>query len=406
MSNMLLISLLAFACMAAHLAIQRNPGHPGVVHGAVWLLISLGYAVFQAELDLVKDQSLLVLAIGIVAFSIGIYAGGRPKGFSLAVQGISSRQFPVPVLIILVSMIGLAAMAAKAIQYVPLEPGMSLFGGVDSWYATLRNDLIARRSGSFGISSYVLNISFAGTAYLILYFRRVHKTPWVWLSIVLSLGFTLLSTGRTFFLLLGCLIIGSAMPVSWRNRKMLFLAAPLLVVIVFVLLPWLGGRLSAASLEYLAKMYSFAPLSAFDYLVNSGSPTTAGSMTFRTPFAVLRALGVPVDVPELIQQYSPTRFPANVYTVFSPYFRDFGMIGVGLFMGILGGVHGRVFRQLKSGIPIIIVANSLLFYALLMQFFQDQYFSLMSQWIQILFWTYVFNTLRPLPQTGRSNRMP
>ena len=66
-------------------------------------------------------------------------------------------------------------------------------------------------------------------------------------------------------------------------------------------------------------------------------------------------------------------------------------------MFLLGSLHGWVFRQLKAGLPIIVVANALLFYALLMQFFQDQYFSLMSQWIQILFWTYLFNKLQPLP---------
>jgi oligosaccharide repeat unit polymerase len=94
----------------------------------------------------------------------------------------------------------------------------------------------------------------------------------------------------------------------------------------------------------------------------------------------------------------------NVYTVFSPYYRDFGVVGVGLFLGVLGALHGWIFRQLKTGMPIIIVANALLFYALIMQFFQDQYFSLMSQWIQLLGWTYVFNKLQPLPSIAEQDR--
>jgi oligosaccharide repeat unit polymerase len=128
-------------------------------------------------------------------------------------------------------------------------------------------------------------------------------------------------------------------------------------------------------------------------------------MTFRTPLAVLRFLGAPVEVPEMIQpNVTFASYLINVYTVFSPYYRDFGVVGVGLFLGVLGALHGWIFRQLKTGMPIIIVANALLFYALIMQFFQDQYFSLMSQWIQLLGWTYVFNKLQPLPSIAEQDR--
>lgn len=391
MSNMLLISVLAFACLVTHLASQRNPGHPGVVHGVIWLLIGLGYAGFQGDLEVISSRTIVVLAVGILLFSMGTLVGGRVEIPTYACLGSSRRYFNLPPVIALVSAMGFTMLCVKALEYVPLNPDTPW----RSWYASLRNTVIGHK-GSFGLAGYFLNFSFAGVVYLILFGRRGHHTLWLWPCLVLALGFALLSTGRTYLLLLGCMILGAAMPRSWRLRAAILLLAPLLVVAV----TWLSGRFDVTSSEGFAqhaKMYSIAAVSNFDYLVNSNLPQTWGSMTFRTPFAVLNALGVPVEVPDLVQDYPPTRIHSNVYTVLSPYYRDFGVVGVGLFMLLLGTLHGWVFRQLCTGKPIFIVANAILFYALIMQFFQDQYFSLMSQWIQILGWTYLFNKLQPLP---------
>jgi oligosaccharide repeat unit polymerase len=402
MSNMLLISLLSFICLATHLALERNPGHPGVIHGAIWLLISLGYTSVQTEMDVVSTRTIIVLIIGILVFSIGIFWGGEFKNLNLSKPGSNRRYFPIQFVIVLVSAIGLALLLGKAFEYLPINRGTSWL----AWYTSLRS-AVSQRNGSFGLAGYGLNFCFAGVAYLILYSRRERFTPWLMLCITLALGFAIFSTGRTYLVLLICMILGTAMPRRWRTRALLLLLVPLLIVMV----TWLAGRFDStsssalrSSFELHAKMYSISAVGSFDYLVNSNFPQTWGSMTFRTPLAVLQSLGIPVEVPELVQPHPPTRIPANVYTVFSPYYRDFGLIGVGFFMLLLGTLHGWVFRQLKAGIPIIIVANALLFYALFMQFFQDQYFSLMSQWIQILGWTYVFNKLQPLPGTANRDR--
>ena len=399
MSNMLLISLLSFACLATHLAIQRNPGHPGVVHGAVWLLIALGYAGFQPDMEVISAKTMGVLITGILVFSIGVHLGGKFINVDYALPGASRQLFNLPPAIAAISALGLAMLFAKAFEYVPFNPDVPW----REWYATLRRTAVDQGRGSFGPAGYVLNFCFAGVVYLILYSRRERFTPWLWLCIPLALGFSLLSTGRTYLLLLGCLVLGAAMPQRWRTRAIIFLLAPLLIVAV----TWLSGRFdvtSGSGFEQHAKAYSIAAVSSFDYLVNSNLSQTWGSMTFRTPLAVLKAIGVPVVVPDLIQPIPLTRNPSNIYTVFSPYYRDFGIAGVSFFMLMLGALHGWVFRQIKSGEPMFIVANSLLFYALLMQFFQDQYFSLMSQWIQILGWTYIFNKLQPLPGIAGQGR--
>ena len=407
MSNMLVISLLSFVCMASHLRTQRNPGSPGVVHGIMWLFVSLGYVFFLGEVSAFSTQTLLIMMIGIAAFSIGIYFGLEYIWELHSSHHETPVAYYFPAQIVLVSAIGLAMMLNKAFQIMPIDQATSWFGSGWSWYTGLRNNLVlSQAKGSFGFASYVLNFSFAGTAYLILFSRRRYLTPWLWISIVLSLGFALLSTGRTHLVLFGCMVVGAAMPATRSNRVVLALFLPLLGAAILFLATFFGGRLTTTSSETIIaslvhtqlKGYILTPVGAFDIFVNSGLPNTWGSMTFRTPLAVLRFLGIPIEVPEMIQpNVTFASFLVNVYTVFSPYYRDFGMAGVGLFMGLLGTLHGWIFRQLKTGMPIIVVANALLFYALFMQFFQDQYFSLMSQWIQIIFWIYLFNKLQPLP---------
>ena len=410
MNTMAMLSVAAFICLAAHLAMQRNFAHPGAVHGALWLVISLAYIFFQSELNYLSPQVLVALVLGIVAFSIGIGTGARFA--SLKTQSPAPiGHVPLPAIIVVISTIGLAMMTFQAIEYVrpwantyTRSDGTIVLVGPVSWLHLLRFELVANHKGSLGIGSYVLNFCFAGAAYLILYFRRVRPTLWLWPTLALALAFAIVSTGRTFILLLGCIVLGAAMPTDSRRKHMVLATAILLAVGAFFLLPWMQGRFFLADRAFVtsALSYFLMPMAALDHLVAADLQATWGGLTFRTPLAVLRAIGVPVAVPDLVQPFVKVPAEINVYTVFSPYYRDFGLVGIATFMLLLGSLHGWVFRQLKTGAPIIIVANALLFYALLMQFFQDQYFSLLSQWIQILGWTYVFNKLRPVP--GITNR--
>lgn len=407
MSNMLWISLLSIFCIFFHVSRQRKPFSPGVVHGVLWLLIGLGYALALGEAGMVSTRALSIMLTGIAAFSLGIHLGAGISA-PIAVPQTAHRAVSVsmPAVIVVVSAIGLAMMLNRAFEYMPPSQATSWFGGAGSWYAGLRNNLNAQWKGSFGLAGYVLNFSFAGTVYLILRAKRIRGDAWLWLSVAMSLGFAFLSTGRTHLVLLGCMIIGAAMPTSRRKRLVLALLIPLAAGATLFLVTLLAGRLTTTSSETLIaslvntqlKGYILTAVGAFDIFVNSDLPGTGGRMTFRTPLAVLQFLGFPIDVPDVLQpNVTFASFLINVYTVFYPYYRDFGVIGIGLFMVSLGTLHGWVFSQLKTGLPIFIVANSLLFYALLMQFFQDQYFSLMSQWVQILGWTYVFTKLQPLP---------
>ena len=76
--------------------------------------------------------------------------------------------------------------------------------------------------------------------------------------------------------------------------------------------------------------------------------------------------------------------PANVYTVHHPYIKDFGPLGGVLMLFGLGFLHSVVYRRATVHNPhaIYVFLFALLLFPLLMQVFQDMYFTLLSMWLQ------------------------
>jgi len=390
------ISFLCFAFVAWQIHANGWVTSPALLAPLQWLVVCISYYSCQALLERISALSALVLVAGISAFTIGAIWGARLKtAFTFAKSIWIPRNF-LEYSINALSLLGFMMMMAKALEILPMSGSMPVFGGTDSWYAQLRNILVAEPA-AYGLTAYGLSFSFAGSAYLLLAYRRGGNFLNAALSVLIACGFVLLSTGRTFMLLLACILIACSLPRVRKRRLILMSMAPIGGLLLFVLVPMLGGRLSIDTLLPMIKIYILGPLAAFDWAINGGLPATGGGMTFRTPLALLSALGFDFQVIDLIQPWAPTKLAGNVYTVFTPYYRDFGILGVVFFLGLLGLLQGWVFRQAMNGQAVMIVANAVLFYALLMQFFQDQYFSLLSQWVQIVGWMMLFIWLRPLP---------
>ncbi|MDO2410755.1 O-antigen polymerase [Enterococcus faecium] len=74
----------------------------------------------------------------------------------------------------------------------------------------------------------------------------------------------------------------------------------------------------------------------------------------------------------------------NVYTFYQYYLYDFGPIYALIVQFIIGILHGVSFKNMSMKKPFWIFLYSILIYPLLMQFFQDQYFSIFSTWMQLI----------------------
>ena len=77
----------------------------------------------------------------------------------------------------------------------------------------------------------------------------------------------------------------------------------------------------------------------------------------------------------------------NVYTF---YINDFGYIYAILMQFLTGIFHGISYKKMSQMKNYWIYIFSFSIYPLVMQFFQDQYISLISTWIQILILGFIF----------------
>lgn len=391
---MIAVSLLCIAIVLMQYRAKQFMA-PASINAMIWLVVSLAYEIQGDSLDVLRWDAIAVVLMGIATFWFGAVCSERiyfalpqPSRFG------GAPRFFLPMLLGVLT-IGLVGNLVRSLEYVHFVDGMNLFGGQNSWYGSLRNTLIADHHGSFGIWSYFLPLSYAAAAYL-LCDKETSARRYAIVASIITLGFVFLATGRTFILLFVTILFVVAAYRGWLNKtRSIALLVPLFLI-VFWVSPIIAGRVSGGGFNYFM-MYFVAPLANFDWGMHGVfTCCTYGETTFRTVFAVLAKLGFNVPVVELIQPWAETKLSGNVYTVFMPYYRDFGSAGVALFLFFFGALHTWISRQASLDNPLAVFLNAILFYALVMQFFQDQYFSLLSQWIQMIFWMSLLLWIRPI----------
>lgn len=395
----MLVMMVAFSLLCVLIVVLQYRAKqlmaPASINAAIWLAVSLTYQIQADTLDALRWDAIAVVLLGVTTFFGGAVCSERIH-FSLA-QPSRSQGAPRLFLPALVGvlMIGLIGNLGRSLEYVRFVDGMAVFGGQNAWYGSLRNTLIADHRGSFGIWSYFLPLSYAALAYLLCDRGRSAKLYAIVASLI-TFAFVFLATGRTFILLFVTILFVVAAYRGWINKtRSVALFAPLFFA-VFWISPIIAGRVSGGGFNYFM-MYFVAPLANFDWGMHGiFACCTYGETTFRTVFAALAKFGFNVSVVELIHPWAETKLSGNVYTVFMPYYRDFGAAGVALFLFFFGALHTWIFKQASLDNPLAVFINAILYYALVMQFFQDQYFSLLSQWIQMIFWMFILLWIRPI----------
>ncbi len=369
---------------------------PAQFNACFWFIVSISYVLIGDRAEVLSWPTVLALSLGVGSFWLGgkVNINRRIMVAGNVLPDYSKYIFCSVVFFVLI--FGLCGTLWKALSYVPLAKGMPLFGGGGSWYENLRHNLIIKYGGSFGFWGYFLGLSYAVSIYFVVSISSRRDIVIASFPFIISLAYAFLATGRTFVLLLFVLVIVALRAKNIISRRGLILFSLPSAAFFFVLTPLLAGRLAMDIVDYFL-LYFVAPLSNFNWgMTGVFSCCTNGDMVFRTIFAILSKLGFDVRVVDLIQPWAQTKLSGNVYTVFMPYYRDFGFLGVAGFMFLFGLVHSWVARQATGNNPLAIFISGIMFYALVMQFFQDQYFSLLSQWIQMIFWMFILLWIRPI----------
>ncbi len=404
-----LIGILAFVIILyLNLVVSNKLLYPPVLFSLIWMIVLALHFVnatfeFGIEIFPLKHPTIIFLIVMNILFSLASFlAYTGTMQYSLSRVNISKKQsYPSQYeidklffeILNLLSIICAFFFFQKAFQ---LTSSYEL----GPFIKELRT-ILNYHDGSFGWIKYtvvIININFF--VRLILINKVKQKTSGIVIAFLIAIGVAILNTGRTyiFFILIFAF---SYWLFTKRIRFKKLLLAGFVMIFFFSLLGFLtekGADMEADWISNISSMfqsfmeYLLGPVTAFQELLQSNEPLQYGKYSFRFIHKLLFEIRL-LDSPpvDLVQQFRGVPFPTNVYTVFSPYYKDFGIAGAAVFMILVGGVYGILYYLSRINRLFFQYLFLLLIYPLLMSFFADFYFSMLSSWIQyIIFSTLVF----------------
>ena len=371
----------------------RDALHPTSVLCALWGALGMFYLLLPHSLRSISLNTFVLITCAVVAFAISsLCVVARPR----AKIPSSWRSTAMRPLLFWTGVLGFPFFVVRALQIAEATPV------TDSFLINLRTALTGDDGdlGAYGSLAYLIPICFS-SSFVELVVSRSRLFEWRgWISFGFAVSYAVLFTGRTLIFLL---IIPLAVVLLVQRRvrlRSVILGTAALLALAFFGIGLLLGKIGAGDEDSTfgavdaMTIYLLGGIAAFDLVSLSPTPLEWGVNVLRSPLAVLHAFGIDVPVALLIKDFVFVPEPTNVFTVLLPYFRDFGWAGVLSFFALFGWLHALLYRSAKSQDPRAIILYAISMYPLLMQFFHDQYLSLLTTWV--LFTMFVGLSFRPL----------
>ena len=140
-------------------------------------------------------------------------------------------------------------------------------------------------------------------------------------------------------------------------------------------------------LDFFA-MYALSPPVAFCQLQPEVTPQF-GTNTFETIYLFLKRFGEDVVVKDKLQEFVFVPISTNVYTLFQPFYIDFGHKGIALFATIYGFISGWLYRLHSASDGFGRCMYTYIVTVLVLQFYQENIFLSMVFMIQFTFFVYI-----------------
>jgi oligosaccharide repeat unit polymerase len=363
----------------------RDTFYPAFLQSILWASVVGLFVAMDDSFYPVSPEFASMIVIGAVMFSAGCSIatfGYKCLKLRLLPTGLGKRGWIVDLLLV--------TTAGGLPFYLNTAFTLGTSGQFDDLFVNLRH-AVTEDIYSFGITAYFATLSLL---LLACYLCIAGDAPrWkLWLAVGLACAYSMFTSGRTslFFLILLVLgILGIQRRIKPVHAAIIFAAIALVAFSVIAVATLKGGNADASFQENLITLtdsftgYLLSPMPAMTELVSFPPDIGYGENVFRFFFAFAERLGANVHAVPLIQPYTYVPVETNVYTVYEPYFLDFRWPGVLVAMFIFGAIHGHVYVRATSGDNYFVMVYGLLMYPLFMQFFQDQYFSLLSTWLQL-----------------------
>lgn len=177
----------------------------------------------------------------------------------------------------------------------------------------------------------------------------------------------------TFFM-----IAVSSMYLLYKNKKIsltpiiFFFLTFLIFAVILQVIRSNDTEANGDTLMWFLGVYIISPLQAFCTEI-AHSSLSWGESTFRGIYHIIHTFGLNIREVDTFDQFVWVPLPTNVYTVMSPYFRDFGYWGIFIFALIEGALFGYIFKKSTTGNTILEYVYTLILVYLFLQFFDEQF---------------------------------
>ncbi len=331
--------------------------HPAVVHALVWLFCSC-LVLFLAEEEYLPDHYYILFAN--FMFFVFALLGGKtlvPKIIDNTLS-IGSNIFlnGLPFIIIF-------------FFYVIVFSNFSL--DVFLNISAFRDYLVADDGANYGSLGRLALLSLFSSSFLLLRNKKLF-----FLSGIMCRPMIYILGAKTLNLLYLVTILVLT-PKRLRLSKVVFFS----ILFILTFFGIMSIRFPDASFNlifYYLFNYVSGGFLGFSQLTDT-HPHTFGFYSFRNIYLWLSVF-YPFSVANIIQEWVTVPFPVNVYTYLRPYYLDFGYVSI-VFPAVFGLISGRIYVQKYKSIRRYYIFYPIVLYAILMQLFDDQYLTWLSNWL-------------------------
>ena len=383
---------------------------PPVLFSLVWVVILALHFLFRFtilnQLTPLHPETFLVLFFGAVFFSLGSFLiiGNFEKGNSSSAIQASPQNNSLEVnLLLRVSVLAIVLIGLPF--YIEASYRVFLASNIDNFFVGLRLEL-SYGDEDIGITKYLTFLSFfvfAINYYVLLREKNKLNQGLVVLSLLVALIYSIFATGRTYYFIIFSVYLGINYFYNKKYSVKKYLWSILVFTLLFISVGIIynkGGntensfRENLHSSSEITAIYLVSSLNALDIeLSNNVKAKYPGENTLLFFVKVLHSFGFIPNIREgtLVSEFVFVPYPTNVFTIYSPYIRDFGKAYAWFMIGLFGMLHTWLFYKATHTRSLrYTLYFSFMLYPLLMSFFQDQYLSLLSTWLQLIFYTEMF----------------
>jgi len=380
---------------------KKDISSPSFIFSSVWAIYILLFSLSSNIFHEISFATFGVYFIGAFVFSLGeisgevfnwnkhLNIGEKNESIELNIEN-KNNIYKKENLILIVMLLILLCALPFYYKYTVGFSGASLLDINTFFYQVRVASLEAAASGpgQFGIITNLVPLALIFSVYSYnIYKKNKGKKVFVYLIIGVGIIYQLLTGGRAGAIYMILSLVGVEI-ISERKIKLkniIILGVPLLFVTTFI--AYFIGKGSVDNTQPFLQninafyndiiIYLLGGMAAFNNVVTYEGSIASNGGVARFFLQTASSLGFNVHIPNLNMQFTTVGpgIVTNVYTIYSYYYIDYGIIGTCLFMFLLGLTSSFIYKRAKSGSDLFRVLYGFFIGGIILSVYNEQFYT-------------------------------